>query len=438
MTANKRPKGGPWYQRKSDGLWCAPIELGTVNGVRKRYVVTAATEAQVKKKYREAVLKKDAGTLITARSITLSSWMDTWFDEVRKKKIKPRTAAGYRSKIKYIKDAIGHVRLDKLSPDDVAALEDHIVDTLQLSSTSALQAYWILAGALKHAVRRGKIASNPASNVDPPSKAAGEITILTPLDAFQALTIAASERLGSRWAAAFYTGARQGELLGLTLDRIIPYIDEDGDEQWELDLSWQLQRISWEHGCVDGACGRKRGTDCPQRTYIFPPDWEHKHLEGGLYLARPKSEAGKRRIPLVEPLREVILRRAEAARVEPNPHGLLWTADRKYSKGGRADDRKLLELDGSPIDPSRDNAAWHDLLVRAGVNSAPLHAARHTTASLLLIAGVSETIIKKILGHSTFVMSQRYMNVDRKQMADGMKALSAQMPSAQQNESSSN
>ncbi len=442
MVANKRPKGGPWYQRKSDGLWCAPIEMGTVNGKRKRYVVTAATEAQVKKKYREAVIKKEARKLITARSQTLSMWLDTWFQNVALKEIKPRTAAGYRSKIeRYIKPSIGHIYLDKLDAGHIRELERYITDPepdgLELSPTSALQAYRILSVALKQAAIEKKITENVANHIKPPRKTRRGIAILTAGDALKALYVATDDRLVSRWAAAFFTGARQGELLGLEIDRVLPYTDENGDQQWELDLSWQLQRISWEHGCKE-PCGRKRGTDCPARKLTSPADWEHRHLVGGLYLARLKTKQSERPIPLVEPLRSLILDRIEAAKSEPNPHGLVWTSPRKYSKGGLASDRKLLPLDGSPIDPSRDNAAWHDMLVKAGVASAPLHAARHTTASLLGMANVPPTIIQAILGHSTFAMSQHYMDVDRKQIADGMKALSALMPLAQQNESSAN
>jgi len=435
MVANKRPKGGPWYQRKSDGLWCAPIELGVVNGVRKRYVVTAATEAQVKKKYREAVVKKDAGTLITARSQSLSTWLDTWFTDIALKKIRPRTAAGYRSKIeKYIKPSIGHIRLDKLNADHIIELEDYIVKTLELSPTTALQTYRILAVALKYAERRKKITHNVTTQVDAPRKATGKLPVLTAADAFKALYVASESRLFSRWVAAFYTGARQGELLGLEIDRIRQYVDDEGEDAMEAELSWQLQRISWEHGCSP-KCDRKRGTDCPKRKLSSPADWEHRHLEGGLYLARPKTKKAERTVQIVGPAMKAVLIRLEQVKAEPNPHGLLWTADRKYSKGGIHAARELLPLDGSPIDPSRDNKAWHDILMRAGLPSAPLHAARHTSASLLGAAGVSPTIIQSILGHSTFAMSQNYMDVDRKQIADGMKALSALIPIAQINAS---
>jgi len=196
-----------------------------------------------------------------------------------------------------------------------------------------------------------------------------------------------------------------------------------------LDLSWQLQRITWEHGC-GGTCGRKRGTDCPKQKITHPADWEYRRLgSSGLCLTRPKSAAGWRIIPLVEPLKTIIERRIAVAATEPNPYGLVWTADPKFNKGGAKGTVRVAQpLDGSPIDPSRDNLAWHAVLARAGIDSVPLHAARHTTASLLLAANVPETIVTSILGHSSFAVSRSYMTVDRKQLGIALTAISALMP----------
>jgi integrase len=126
----------------------------------------------------------------------------------------------------------------------------------------------------------------------------------------------------------------------------------------------------------------------------------------------------------VDPLRAIIEKRIEtiAAENEPNPHGLLWTADPKKDKHGR-----VLPLDGSPIDPRNDLAAWHAVLERAGALKVPLHGARHTAASLLLEANVPEPIIMKILGHSSYAVSMGYMNVDRRLLAEAMSSMSARM-----------
>jgi len=186
-----------------------------------------------------------------------------------------------------------------------------------------------------------------------------------------------------------------------------------------LDLSWQLQRLSWQHGC-DGDCGRKRGTDCPARTLKGPADWEHRHVTGGLWLARPKSDAGRRLLPLVEPLKSILMQRIEVAATEPNPHGFVWTSDPKKDRHGR-----VLPLDGSPLDPSPDSKAWDALLKRAGVTDVRLHDARHVTASLLNKAGVDQATRMAILGHSSPAMTQHYTDVDLGQLGSALTSMSA-------------
>ncbi|KRC52150.1 hypothetical protein ASE16_03630 [Leifsonia sp. Root227] len=152
----------------------------------------------------------------------------------------------------------------------------------------------------------------------------------------------------------------------------------------------------------------------------FPDDFEYRHLQGSIWLTRPKSDSGWRIIPLVEPLRSFIELRISTAVTEPNPHGLVWTADPKRDKRGN-----LLPLDGAPIQPSHDNKAWHAVLARAGVPDARLHDARHTTASLLLKAGVPERVIMEILGHNSYAVTMKYQHVDKAQLSRAMEDLSA-------------
>jgi integrase len=428
-----RPKGeGAIYQRTSDGIWCASLELRSPDGSRRRKVVTAKTEAQVKVKLKELKKRLAIDGDIPTSGQTLETWMNYWYREIAVKKIRPRTAANYRSTIdNHIIPSLGKVRLDRLTPAHVRRLHSDMAAKLKdpkdptkgtISSSTIHLAHRILAVSLKYAQREKRVTDNVANLTDAPRIARTELAVLTADHGVKVLRAVAGDslaspivlpdRLGSRWAAALLTGARQGELLGLELDRITTV----------LDMSWQLQRITWLHGCGD-RCGKKLGTDCPDRHITAPSDWEHRQLAGGLRLARPKSKAGWRMIPLVEPLRTIIERRIDVAVTESNPHGLLWTSDPKMDKHGR-----VQPLDGSPIDPSRDNKAWHEILRRADVPDARLHDARHTTASLLLKAGVPEKVIMQILGHNSYVVTRKYQDVDLEQLNDAMTRLSAMLP----------
>jgi len=429
----RRATGEPKPYQRADGMWRVALELPSPDGSRRRKYFVAKTEGALKLKLKEA--KRDLlknGDLSTA-SVTVATWMNLWFNAISLKKIAPRTASAYRSQINnYVIPSIGKIRLDKLTAAHIYRVADYITTKPKdpadpskgfLSSTTANNTYRMLRVALTYAEREGRITKNPAMLADAPRKAAANLAVLTAVDGVKVLDSVSRDRMGSRWATALLTGARQGEVIGLELDRVTDV----------LDLSWQLQRITWEHGC-GGTCGRKRGTDCPKQKITHPADWMYRRLgDSGLCLTRPKSAAGWRIIPLVEPLKTIIERRIAVAATEPNPYGLVWTADPKFNKGGAKGTVRIAQpLDGSPIDPSRDNLAWHAVLARAGIDSVPLHAARHTTASLLLAANVPETIVTSILGHSSFAVSRSYMTVDRKQLGIALTAISALMPLTQE------
>ncbi|WP_433953589.1 tyrosine-type recombinase/integrase [Curtobacterium flaccumfaciens] len=328
----------------------------------------------------------------------LESWLRHWLPNIHSKKIAPKTIASYRTSIEqYIVPAIGTVGLRALTPSHVGQVEKFIRDR-GIGGASAQHAHRVLSLALRDAVRYEHIPRNVATLVGTPKKKPAQLVALTADDGARILKSVQHDRLGSRIAAALLTGARQGELLGLELDRVTD----------ELDLSWQLKRFSWSHGCTKNLsdrarCGARQGAKCPERYLDAPEDQEFRHLTGGLWLSRPKSAAGWRVVPLVDPLWSVIERRVQVAAEEPNPHGLLWTSDPKRTRQGDS-----LALDGVPIDPRDDNRAWHEVLKRSGVRDARLHDARHAAVDLLYAADVSEAVIGDIVGHSTVTMSRAY------------------------------
>lgn len=317
-------------------------------------------------------------------SSSLTAWLRYWLGEIVDHEVRPKTAESYRSLVRlYIEPAIGARELVGLTTADVRELHRFMREA-GLAASTVRQGHRVLAIALKQAHREGYTYRDVAALVKPPRSSVPALVTLSRSDALRLVEAARGDRLESRWMAALLTGARQGELLGLELDRLSD----------ELDLSWQLQRLTWQHGCGQ-LCGRARGSDCPDRHIVAPPDHERRHLVGGFWLTRPKSVAGSRRIPLVEPLRSLILDRVEAAYAEPNPYGLLWTSGSPRSLG-------------QPIDASADSKAWHALATRAGLSGVRLHDARHFTVDLLYAAGVPEIVAMDLIGHSSVAMTRRY------------------------------
>lgn len=410
----KRSNGdGSVFFRASDQRWCASLSLPSPDGKPRRVTRTvpnvgtprqqeAAANALLTKLKRE----RDANGDIPTAILNVEKWARKWFAEIAVKEVRPGTASTYRTNIEqYIIPAIGARQLRKLTPDHVRQVDKFIAAKGLTRSRSS--AYQTLSQMLESALREGHVTRNVAELVNRPRTPKAKLTMLTVDHALKILAATtgrpapvAVDRLASRWWAALFTGARQGELLGLEWDRV-------DFERGVLDLSWQLQRLAWEHGC-GGTCGRKRGTDCPNRKLTSPADWEHRHIIGGLWWSRPKSEKGKRIVPLVSPLREALELRLRASVQEPNPFGLVWT-----------------QPNGRPLDPSADNRAWHDVLMLAGVPDARLHDIRHTTASLLRKAGVPIGTITRIMGHSTAAMSEAYIDYEIDTLEDGMTRMAA-------------
>lgn len=386
-----RGKGEGAVYKRGDGLWCISIELPPgLDGKRRRKVIArkdkAAVIVEMRKQQKE--LAKH-GNLATS-STTLEKWMVHWVDDIAPLKIRPKTLAGYRTVVNgYIIPLLGKKRLEKLTAADVRKLHavmqstpkdptlrgkaDLPPDTVMLSSTYALLAHNALAAALKVALRDGKIAANPCDLVDRPRARNAGQKALDVDEAIRLLQHLATRADGPLWACYLLTGARRGEILGLEADRVTD----------QLDLSWQLQRI----------------TDITKA----PADWEYRELGGTLYLTRPKSRAGWRVIPLVEPLRSIL-----ALQVGDQRDGLVFTRQ------------------GRPWDPDRASKEWNAVLAEAGLPSdVVLHGARHTTVDLLYEAGVPEAVISEIVGHSSRSTTRGYRSRgNSKQLAAAMDKMS--------------
>lgn len=407
----RREKGqGSIYQRSVDGRWVGYVTLPDgPGGVQRRKVATDKTRDGVEDKLRK--IRRDllvAGDLPTS-SPTLAQWTALWL-AAKKKHLKPGTYVAYEGPMRrYVLPAIGKVRLDKLTPASVTKLHDYVIDDLGLSSTTALGAHRILAKCLTDAMRQGRVTRNVATLVDAPRKAVGTRGAYSAEQAVTLLRSTSSDPYGAvHWTLALAAGLRQGERLGLTRGEV------DLDKS-TITVSWQLQRLRWEHGCLETGkpapakgqpwpCGRKRPGSCPQRHHDIPADQEVVQVDGGLYLTRPKSRAGWREVPMAPLVTEVLTRH-----LEHTPAGMCGLI--------------LHRGDGRPIDPSDDSAAWHRALAVAELPDVPLHAARHTTATLLHELEVSQRTRIAIMGHSSATTTAGYTHVSDPEMADAMARL---------------
>lgn len=390
--------------------WQATIELPNPTGRaqdRRRKYIRSKDKRTVRAKLHEAREELRKKGDLRTDGINVEAWMNHWLEAYARPEVRPTTFSAYKINVtRQIIPSLGaKTRLDKVTPAMVRRLRADILDK-GLSSTYARNAHHILASSLRAAAGEGRIGFNPAEYVTPPRKARTNLDVMS-LDEALALIRAIEERPDrARWATSLLTAARRGEVIGLEWDRVSDV----------LDLSWQLQRLTLEHGCGDSPvagrvwpCGKIFGAACPEKRLIVPADYDYRHLTGGLYLTRPKSASGWRIIPLVDPLRTTL--EAHRATTPDNEYGLVFARE-----------------DGEPRDPIRDSADWRTLMrsVFGDDRSIRLHDVRHTTVDLLYAAGVPEDIIQEIVGHSTRTMTRAYKSrSDIHRLRDAMEQLSA-------------
>jgi integrase len=426
-TKKKRRSAGDArpYQRESDGMWCVSIEMPPIAGKRQRKVIARKDKADVIEARAEFLvrLSENGGSLPT-REVTVREWFPYWLEH---NDVRPNTLSGYRSLVvNHIIPTLGPRKLNDLTVDDLRQLTRDMrakdkrpgrPEKGKLSATYANEAHRVMSIALKAAQAERKLqGTNIAAVMKAPKKSKPHIEVLTLEQSIKVLESVSVNRdpLASLWWTYFLTGARRGEVIGLERDRVTDVID----------LSWQMQRLIWRHGCSDPAgmddndkpiyrCGRKRGTDCPDRRLKVPDDYEYRNIDGGLYWTRPKSSKGWRIIPLVDPLRSIL--ETHLATTPPNPYGLVWT-----------------QQSGWPLDPDQTTRDWAGVLPQVGIRKAvTIHEIRHSTIDLLYDLGIDEEVIMDIVGHSVRSVTRGYRT--RKNLGrvnDAMTQFSALFPSA--------
>lgn len=404
-------------KHRCKGAWVAAIELPEVDGVRRRKPVVRAKKADAIAELRRLRESYAKNRNMSTTTPTVARWCEIWWKDFGSVRLKPGNGQkSYQSKIKnYIVPCLGKVKLDRLTTEHVEQLRRYIVEDKGLSTTTALGTHRVFSVILRDAMRRRLITENPCALTDAPQKRRFEMKegrdYLASADARRLLAAhdpgdGTVPRDLARWTTALLAGARQGEVLGMTRE----YLDFDNEV---ITFSWQLQRIGYEHGCGDQApdgswpCGRRKGGYCPRRHVDLPEAHEIKHVTGGLYLMRPKSEMSWRQVPMVGPLAAV-----------------LREYTRTHSTGQH--DLVLTREDGRPLDPAQDSAAWKAALQASGLTVVKGHSARHTCNTILTELEVPVDVRQKILGHGSRAVNElTYTHTSDTRVAEAMRQLGA-------------
>ena len=444
-----------WISGKPNpaGYYEAKVWMGTkANGSPDRRHVQRKTLAAVRKRVKELERQRDAGRVANAgKPPTVREMLERHLAIVLPGRGRaPRTIAYYRSKCRNdIFPRWGGQRIDRLLPEQV---EDGLAEMMAAghAASHVRKVHAILSSAYAEQVARGNVARNPCEHVAPPPPDEPDITALTQDQTRNIASVAISRPNGVRWSVGLATGLRQGEALGLRWSFI------NLDTGW-MRVWYQLQRLTWEHGCGDKVRGlevmtkdgavqarlkaehacavrRCKTRPCPKSCGRHeracpppcPPDCtdharhcpDRKLPRGSLEVSgalvlRPIKEKRRKRVRLPAELLPALRAHRDAQYLQ------RLAADAEWEEH----DLVFSQWNGRPVDPRRDWGEWVAILAAAGLPHHRLHAMRHTAATIMLEKGIALAVVKETLGHSDIRITNLYSHASdavREDAADRM------------------
>ena len=349
--AKKRANGEGNIRKRKDGRWEGRYTAGHDSETGKAIYknVLGKTQAEVKAKLKAAIQEAQTLDLSKTGKYTVGEWMEVWFEDYAKLKVRPSSHQTYRGYIdNHIRPNIVDIPLEKLTSLDLQKLYKKLltkgrVERLEakgqpkgLSTKTVRNIHQILSSALKLAQEQRIILANPAERCALPKVEHREMKTL-PVEQLQSFLREARESgVFELYYLELATGLRRGELLGLKW--------EDIDlQKGDLRVKRQVSRIN-----------------------------------GEVMEAPLKTKNAYRTLPLAEDTIDVLKEQREKVGSSP------WV---------------FPSPNGGPISPDSVLHMLHRVLKRAGLPRVRFHDLRHTFATLALQNGVDIKTVSGMLGH---------------------------------------
>ena len=349
--AKRRVKGeGSVFYRKDRKQWIAQIKLEG----GKYKTRSAKTQREASEKLKKMQRELEQGTLATGPRQTVGQFLEHWLERVHKSTIRESSYFRYRTILnQHLLPGLGHIQLQKLTPEYIEALYEHKQDE-GLSARTIRTIHVVLHKALETAIRRRFIARNVCDDVSLPRLTRHEIQPLTGEQALMLLAAAKGHRLECLLIVVLATGMRRGELLAL---------------RWQ-DVDFEYRSLYVRHS-----------------VNLF----EHR----GYIETEPKTANSRRRIVLPHFVIDA-LKQHRAHQLEA-----------RLKAGATWEDHDLVFCNtyGRYTDPASLRRLFKGLLKKAGLPDMRFHDLRHSAATILLSMGVPAKVIQELLGHSQISMT---------------------------------
>lgn len=349
------------HVRKRGSRWAVVLDVGRdpeTQRRRQKWFSGYRTKAAAEEALPQLLVRQQRGDLLDPDRTPVSDYLDAWLAG-RVGKLAPLSVRQYRSVIRnHVRGSeLGALPLGKVRRAHVRAHELEI-ERKGLAPATRHTVRAVLSRAFADAHDGELISADPTirkagrrESAAPPQPR--RFTVWTPDELRALLAAARGERLEALWRLAVASGARRGELLGVT---------------W-LGFSGVAETLTVAQQVVP--------------------------TSGAAVLSPLKTRGSNRTIRLDADTAAAIEAHREAQLVERERAGDAYA------------DRDLIFCDelGGPIKPERLTQAFHALRARAGIRPGRLHDVRHSHASHLLTRGVPVHVVSARLGHSSPVVT---------------------------------
>ena len=228
--AKRRSNGEGNIRKRKDGRWEGRYTAGhdPVTGKQVFKNMLGKTQAEVKEKLKKALAESQKLDFTKQGKYMVAQWMEEWFENVCKIKVRPSSHQTYRGNIdNHITPNIGKIPLEKLSTMDLQKLYRKLMDKGRverieaehqpkgLSAKTVRNINQVISSAMDFAVAQKIITENPCKNVSLPKLEHKEMQTI-PAEQLQAfLQEAKATGVYEMYYIELATGLRRGELLGL-------------------------------------------------------------------------------------------------------------------------------------------------------------------------------------------------------------------------------
>jgi integrase len=349
--AKRLPNGyGTMPKQNKDGRWRIDITIADDEGTKRRSVYGKSQEEVIAK--RDSLLEQAKnGCSVTSQTdkITLGKWLDEWLETYKKDKVSSGTYYLYNScRRLWIDDKTKDLPLKKIRHNVLQKLINESAKKYSGQTCGIIRV--VLQQSLGMAVKNKYILNNPADGLEVPPKGKKKVVPLTKDE----LKILLSSMKGSRnylyYVLSAYSGARIGEILGLSWD--------------DVDLKKNIIHIN----------------------HSLNYNRDLKLCELG-----PTKTGKSRDIPILPKLVDIIKHHKKEQTEEKLQTG------KDYNK----DNMVFCECDGTYLRPNNVRTEFKKAIKLLGINkdSTP-HTLRHTFVSQMISAGNNIKLISEMVGHA--------------------------------------